>query len=365
MEPSNIVTPIEREEARSWETKLLSEVALRESGEHYRFLYNKTPVMLHSVDSRGLLVSVSDYWLEVLGYERSEVLGQPSVNILTEASREYTLSTCLPEFMKTGYLKDEPLQYQKKNGEVIDILLSAVGDRDEEGNIVHSLAVSIDVSERRRLEAAILEISEREQRRLGEDLHDDVGQTLNGVWFMSGLLKKKLEAKQLPEAASAERISDLLERVLNQLRGLVRGLNAVDLSSDDLVPALNEYAAGVEQIYRSNGVSCSVKAENEPAIPTRQAATQLYRIAQEAVTNAIKHGKASQIDIHLSSANNTTQLSVRDNGIGIPEPSARGKGSGLKIMDHRARVINATVQAQRLNEGGTLITCVLSLPPSS
>ena len=120
MEPSSIVTPIERGEARSWETRLLSEVALRESGEHYRFLYNKTPVMLHSVDSRGLLVSVSDYWLEVLGYERGEVLGRPSVDILTEASRDYSINICLPEFMKTGSLKDEPLQYQRKNGEVIE-----------------------------------------------------------------------------------------------------------------------------------------------------------------------------------------------------------------------------------------------------
>jgi PAS domain S-box-containing protein len=150
-----------------------AEKALRASEERYRSLYHHTPAMLHSIDTNGCLVSVSDYWVEVLGYERNEVIGRRLTDFFTEPSRCYAEETVFPEFFKTGFCKDIPYQFVKKNGDVIDILLSAISDRDVVGKPVRSLAVSIDVTERKRAEEA-LKRAEKELRRYSKDLEQQV-----------------------------------------------------------------------------------------------------------------------------------------------------------------------------------------------
>lgn len=134
---------------------------LRASEERYRSLYTKTPVMLHSSDANRRLVSVSDHWLKTLGYERSEVIGQPTPRFLTESSRQYAERIAFPEFFKKGFLIDEPIQFKKKNGEIVDVLLSAVAERDLDNNIVRSTTVSVDVTERKRAEEAVKRYTKR------------------------------------------------------------------------------------------------------------------------------------------------------------------------------------------------------------
>ena len=145
-----------------------AEQALRESEERFRSLYNYTPVMMHSIDLTGKLVSVNDYWLKVLGYELDEVIGRKSVDFLTEASRRYAVEVTLPEFMKTGFARDVEYQMVRKNGEVIDVLLSATAEKDEAGEIIDTLAFIIDVTERKRAEKALRESEERYR-----DLYDN------------------------------------------------------------------------------------------------------------------------------------------------------------------------------------------------
>jgi PAS domain S-box-containing protein len=132
-----------------------AEEELRHSEERYRRLYNDTPVMLHSIDHDGRLISVSNYWLETLGYERSEVLGRISTEFLTAASRIYATEVVLPEFFRTGSCREMPYQIVKKNGEIMDVLLSAIAERDSEEKVVRSLAVMVDVTERKRAEEAV------------------------------------------------------------------------------------------------------------------------------------------------------------------------------------------------------------------
>ncbi len=134
-----------------------AESALRKSEERYRMLYHQTPAMLHSIDKEGYLVSVSDYWSEVMGYEKKDVVGKRLTDFFTATSREHAESNIFPQFFKTGYCKDVPYQFIKKNGEIIDVLLSAISDRKEDGLAVRSLAVSIDVTERKRAEGSLQE----------------------------------------------------------------------------------------------------------------------------------------------------------------------------------------------------------------
>ncbi|MGD9219180.1 MAG: PAS domain-containing protein [Desulfobacterales bacterium] len=137
-----------------------AERARRSSEERFRSLYHHTPAMLHSIDPEGRLVSVSAYWAEVMGYGRDEVIGRRLTDFFTPDSREYAETTVIPEFFKTGFCQDIPYQFIKKNGEKIDVLLSAIADRDTSGNIIRSLAVSIDVTQRNRAEAALKQAKE-------------------------------------------------------------------------------------------------------------------------------------------------------------------------------------------------------------
>ncbi len=135
------------------------------SEQRYRFMYNHTPAMLHSIDRDGRLISVSNYWLDVMGYERDEVLGRRSTEFLSEASRRHAIEVILPEFMKTGECRDVEYQFVKKNGEVIDTLLSGTSERDVGGHVMRSLAIIQDVTKRKKAEDALRK-RERYQRAL-------------------------------------------------------------------------------------------------------------------------------------------------------------------------------------------------------
>ena len=150
-----------------------AEKALRESEVRYRSLYHNTPAMLHSIDTDGRIVSVSHYWAEVMGYDANEVVGRPLTDFFTDASKIYAEETVFPAFFKAGYCKDIPYQFVRKNGTVIDVLLSAIAELDTTQRLKRTLAVSIDVTERNRAEAALREAKE-ELSRYSRDLERQV-----------------------------------------------------------------------------------------------------------------------------------------------------------------------------------------------
>lgn len=175
-----------------------AEQALSESEERYRTLYNNTPVMMHSIDRDGRLISVNNYWLEVLDYERSEAIGRRSIDFLTEASRLYATEVALPEFLKTRIAKDVPYQMVKKSGEVKDVLLSAIAVRDEAGELSSTLAFMVDVTERKKAEEALrrlnkeLQEANRHKSEFLANLSHELRTPLNAILGASELLVEGL-----------------------------------------------------------------------------------------------------------------------------------------------------------------------------
>lgn len=213
-----------------------------------------------------------------------------------------------------------------------------------------------EIAARHRLEEEILEISEREQQRIGRNLHDDLGQRLVGISYMSHQLAGALKAIGSPEAGQAAKITALLNDALSLTRSLARGLHPVALKSGGLMAALADFADRTSEIYQ---VTCRFEGPAEEPHLTDTAATQLYRIAREAVTNAVNHGRANHIHIILGVATGHTELRIADNGGGMPRLSPRRKGMGMRIMHYRADVIGASLAFTTPENGGTLVTCTV------
>ncbi|MDR3459611.1 MAG: sensor histidine kinase [Verrucomicrobiae bacterium] len=217
-------------------------------------------------------------------------------------------------------------------------------------------ALTEEIAERERLERELLEISEREQRRIGQDLHDGLCQHLTGATLAGQVLEEKLAAQGRPETADAGKVVAIVEEGINLSRRLAKGLYPVEMEADGLMLALEEFAATSSALYK---VACRFECDSPVLVHDTATAGHLYRIAQEAVRNAIKHGKAGNILIRLEAGEAGNELSVKDDGVGLPDPLPKQRGMGLRIMAHRSSMIGAKFNVRRGEPGGTLVTCEL------
>jgi signal transduction histidine kinase len=213
-----------------------------------------------------------------------------------------------------------------------------------------------DITERKELETEISEISEREQSRIGHDLHDGLCQQLAGIEFRLLSLKQKLEEKSKKQAAEATKLAKLVRQAMEQTREVARGLSPVFLEQDGLMNALHELAKSTEDTFQ---ISCSFNCPTPVLVHNNAVATHLCRIAQEAIHNAIRHGKAKFIVIHLFSQDGRIVLGVKDDGIGFPDKPPKHHGMGLRIMQYRAGMVGGSLVVQRDPEGGTSVVCTL------
>jgi PAS domain S-box-containing protein len=225
------------------------------------------------------------------------------------------------------------------------------------GNSDHSsyiIATGIDISERKQLEKAILDISAREQRRIGQDLHDGLGQHLTGIAFMAKVHEARLAERNSPETEDAAKIVKLVNEAIHKTRELARGLLPVVSDAQGLMSALELWAAEVEDLF---GISCRFECAPPVLVHDNSAATNLYHIAQEAVNNAIKHGEARRILIELTAGPGRGRLVITDDGKGIPDGVEGSRGMGLHIMKYRSGMIGGALDIRRGATGGTVITC--------
>jgi len=221
-----------------------------------------------------------------------------------------------------------------------------------------ALELGIDITERKVLERRVLEISEMEQRRIGQDLHDTLGQNLTGAAFLSKVLGEKLSRRQAPECDDAAAIEELLNQAVAQTRSIAKGLCPVEVSLGGLADALEELAAGVRRVFE---IACTFEHDPIDLLPPA-VTSHAYRIVQEAVNNAVKHANASAIAIRARRRDHAFELVVADDGDGMPPGRDPPKGMGLRIMQYRAGVIGATIDVSSAPGEGTTIRCRLPLP---
>lgn len=338
-----------------------NESALRESEERVRLLLESTAEAIYGVDTAGKCTFSNPACLRVLGYrDPSDLLGKSMHELIHHTRRDgmpYPKEACR---MERAFLRDEEIHADD------EVLWRADGTSfpveywshpvRRDGQTVGAVITFLDITDRKRLEAEILEVSERERRRIGQDLHDDLCQQLTGIAFTSRLLQQRLAARSDPEARMAEKIVQAVQHATGRTRDLAKGLHPVRLEADGLVAALRDLAKTLGSLFK---ISCRFRCRarrDRVHIADPAVAIQLYRIAQESVTNAVKHGKAKEICISIGAVKGQIKLTIADDGVGIVG-TPRGQGMGLTVMRQRAHMIGAALTISKRRHRGTLVTC--------
>ena len=329
--------------------QLTTEAAMKE---RYENLFENAKDMVFTHDSHGCITSVNKTGEQFLGRLREDILGKNLVTFVVEDQRD-ALKEWLDQVSQGVEMAATEWDFINPGGANRRVEISALLVT-QEGSAPEVESVARDVTERKRLEREILQISNREQRRIGHDLHDGVCQQLAAIAYLVDILADQLQERKLPEFSEAERIAGLVNETMSQTRSVARGLFPVRLEEEGLVSALEEVVNNAARIFR---VHCQFAcAGPEPSLETT-AALHLYYIAQEAVLNAAKHGGATEISVAISRQQERFALTVVDNGRGFEPGESNSGGMGIRIMRYRAQVIGATLDLKSRPGKGTQITC--------
>jgi PAS domain S-box-containing protein len=232
--------------------------------------------------------------------------------------------------------------------------------RDEKGELFGFMKITRDMTERKRLETRIVNLTMQEQQRIGRELHDSFGQQVTGIALLAANLKRALETRDAPEAARAASLIEAIEDARTEVRALTKGLLPVEVDAGGLQSALQELAELTETTYE---LQCEFRSMSPVKVDNNTMATHLFKIAQEAVHNAVKHAQASKLVVSLSQGIDGVTLIVRDNGVGIDQNAEQLDSSGLEIMRYRAGLIDATLDIRRGRRRGTIVTCTIGYGP--
>lgn len=320
----------------------------------------QSPSSIIITDTEGNIQYVNPKFTAITGYSSADVVGT-NPRILKSLKTAPETYKALWDTITDGREWHGEFHSRKKNGDLFRELASISAITDRNGVITSFLAVKEDITERSRLEGEILQISEREQCRVGQDLHDGICQNLTGIKFLTEALKRNLGENNLrPAAASAAAaaIAKHIQGAIQEAHNLATGLYPVRIEENGLMSALEDLAADTAGRFH---IACKFECDVPVHFPDNLAATHLYRIAQEAVSNAIKHGKAKNVVIHLSEDGERVTLSVEDDGNGGLKKT-KSPGMGLKTMNYRARSIGGALETRRRPRGGFILTCSFPRP---
>lgn len=334
------------------------EAALRSSEANARAVLETTVDGVITIDQRGSIRSFNKAAENIFGYASAEVIGK-NIQMLMPPPLRDEHDGYLRSYLETGHAKiigiGREVQGKRKDGSIFPMDL-AVNEVIIDGERTFTGIVR-DITYKRQLERELLRISEQERRRIGQDLHDGLGQMLTGIGLIAQNLARKLERQGVSEAADVAEIARLVKDADQQARILARGLVPIEFHSNGLSVALDRLAVNATHMF---GIPCSFEEIGEKVhVFDSAVATHLYRIAQEATNNAAKHSDATQIKMMLAAGQGQLRLRVQDNGKGISAQKRDSVGMGLNIMRYRAQMIGAAIDLRSSPSEGTVITCTV------
>lgn len=349
-----------KQEENNQETRHTSEL------ERFRLVVNAAPNGILLVDSRGQIVLINSNAEQMFAYERGELDGCPmSVLIPDRYSKDHKKHQASffanPEARPMGDGRE--LFAKRKDGSEFPVEIGLQPITSEEGESM-TMAVVVDISQRRRLqeerqkmEERVLEINENEQRRLGREIHDDLCQQLAAIACLARVVEQDMRGSGISAADSIGEIVSLVSQANVRAREISRGSAAAVLDADGLPVALEDLA---RLTCKATGKKCVLESEEGVSTGSLSVDLQLYRIAQEAVNNAVRHGEADEISLRLIRENGEVTLTVSDDGCGILEESLLDMdGMGLRTMSYRAEASGGNLLVRRRKSSGTEVCCVM------
>jgi len=323
--------------------------------ERYVDLFENANDMVFTHDLEGHMTSINKAGERLLHRHRQEILSLNLVDLLVEDQRPQARKW-IEQVMVDTDVPSAEWDFLDAGGRRIRLELSC-RQVDRAGQVVEVEGIARDITQRKRLEREILEISSREQRRIGHDLHDGVCQQLAGISLLTNTLGERLQAGEPVDPAEAEKISLLINEANRQTRAVARGLFPVRLEDNGLVSALEELANNSEALFK---IKCSFSCQQPEPVVENSVALHLYYIAQEGLLNAARHGQAQNVSVELEPAEDRWALNIRDNGVGFSTSFVSRTGMGIRIMHYRARVIGATLDLKSTVGSGTQVVCLFS-----
>ena len=336
------------------------EEGIEQQAETFKTLAETAGEGIFLADVHSRIEFVNSTAERLFGYAPGELLGQ-SVNRLMPVEHSRVHDGFINNYLETGIGKiigsGRQLTALRKDGSRFPIYLS-IGDI----NLPHKrlfAGVLMDISEQQQLQREILEIPVSEQRRIGQELHDGLGQQLTGLGLLATSLVNKAGK---PQHDLATKLATGLQQAISQVRAISRGLMPVDIDAAGFMSSLEKL---VDDIRAQSSTLIQFDIREKILISNNTSAMHLYRIAQEAINNALKHANANQIEVTLGIENARGYLSIHDDGNGMEQTPEATSGLGLRIMKHRCGLIDAELRIETSNPGGTEIKCYFPLDKST
>jgi len=312
-----------------------------------------------TTDAKGIIQSVNKSVSKMFGYKSDELIGE---NLKKLMPLPYSIShdKYMNNYLETGEKKiigiGREAQGLRKDGNVFPIEL-AISEIMCEGSRIFA-GIIRDMSTRRELERRIIESSNEERRRIGRDLHDGLGQMLTGIRMLSENLARKLKANALPGAEEVEEISGMIKDADEMARTIARDMVQVEIEQKGLVVAIKDLCYRTKKM---TGITCNLVTGNGVEIDNQSMSLHLYRIVQEAINNAVKHGKAKHIEIRMSNTDHHLAITIDDDGVGFGEKLENHKGKGIQIMNHRAGMMGGLLELFRTEDNKTRLRCLIPM----
>jgi PAS domain S-box-containing protein len=311
-----------------------------------------TTEMIGITDLHGRFIFVNRAFQKAHGYSEAEILGQTPEMLLSPNNPPGLFAEAF-EQLHLGAWRGEAME-RRKDGTEFPVSLSTSQINNSNGKVIGFMMVARDITQQKRLEKEVLDISAIEQRRIGFNLHDGLAQHLTGIAYRAKTMEDALAPVDAIQAAAARKIVDLINEAIKQTRQLAHSLDPTEVEANGLIAALKKLSEETSEVFP---VKCRFTCAESQLPLAPQTNLALFRIAQEAVHNAIVRGGAEQIELELTLANGRVTLAIRDNGRGFNPSKQSGAGMGLRLMQYRAHSINAAFQLTSHPGAGTVVQC--------